>query len=146
MAKVGVSVEVKGFDELIQKNRKLGKELATANRKVLNQEADHLQRVMVAKAPKGTGLLSQNIGKRIWKDKGGVTGIVVGVKGEVPKFKVGKGGKAYYPASQEYGWEYPKGVHHPPQPFVRPAFDENVGRMKNNIARAYKKILDKFTS
>ena len=144
MGKVGV--ELKGYEKLVANNRKLQKELKEANRRVIIQEANNLQRVMVAKAPKDSELLSQSITKRVWKDKGGVIGVVVGVKGGVEEFRVGKGKKAYYPASQEYGWEYPKGVHHPPQPFIRPAFDENVGRMKSNIIQTFRKVINRFTS
>ena len=84
---------------------------------------------------------------RIWKDTAGVIGIVVGMRGgrkePVEEFRVGKDKKAYYPASQEYGWEYPKGVHHPPQPYIRPSFDENKNAIRNNLKKAYKQVIER---
>ena len=137
------SVRIEGVQELLRKNQNLSMELAIMNRSVVIKEAENLKRVMIAKAPKRKGLLSRSIGIRIWKDTAGVIGIVIGVKGEIDEFRVGEGGKAYYPASQEYGWEYPKGVHHPPQPYIRPSFDENKNAIRNNLKKAYKQVIER---
>ena len=136
-------VRIEGIQELLRKNKNLSTELASSNRSVVIQEAENLKRVMIAKAPKQTGLLSRSIDKRIWKDEKGVMGIVVGVRGGVEEFRVGERNKAYYPASQEYGWEYPKGVHHPPHPYIRPAFDENKNAIRNNLKKAYKQVIER---
>jgi HK97 gp10 family phage protein len=97
-------------------------------------------RVMREKAPKDKHYLEQALSKRIWKNEDGVIGIVVGVEGGHPEFYRGKG---YYPASQEYGWEYPKGVFHPPHPYVRPAFDENQARIIHRLQDEYRKVIER---
>jgi len=140
-------VRIEGFQELLRKNQNLSMELAAVNRSIVIKEAENIKRVMIAKAPKKTGLLVRNIGIRIWKDTAGVTGIVIGVQGgkkePVEEFRVGKDKKAYYPASQEYGWEYPKGTYHPPQPYIRPSFDENKNAIRNNLKKAYKQVIER---
>ena len=79
--------------------------------------------------------------KKIWKNEEGVIGIVVGVEGGHPEFNVGRG--KYYPASQEYGWEHPKGVFHPPHPYIRPTFDENEGKIKKRLRQGYKVVINR---
>ena len=138
MAKVTVKIE--GFEELKQNMAKLVKDLDAAGKKVLTEEADRLVRVMKEKAPKDKHHLERAISKRTWKNEEGVIGIVAGVEGGHPEFYSKKG---YYPASQEYGWEHPKGEYHPPQPYIRPAFDENKNRIRNNLKKAYQQVIQR---
>lgn len=133
-------VRLQGTEELKKNSFMLQVALSAVNRNTVIEEAEKLQRVMAAKAPERTGLLARSITTRIWKDKEGVTGVVVGVEGGHPEFY---GGKGYYPASQEYGWEYPKGVHHPPHPYVRPAFDENKNGIRNKLKKEYKGVIER---
>ena len=138
MAKV--TVKITGFEQLKKKMSQLELELVREGKQILTAEADRLVRVMSQKAPKDKHRLEQAISKRVWKDKKNVIGIVAGVEGGHPEFYSAKG---YYPASQEYGWEYPKGVFHPPHPYIRPAFDENKTRIKNKLRDAYKRVMER---
>jgi len=140
-------VKVQGIEQLIKNIKNLSVELDRTNKNVFNQEADKLVRVMKGKAPQDKGNIRDAIRKKIWKDENGVIGIVVGITKESsekhPEFQVGKDKKSYYPASQEYGWEYPKGVFHKPHPYVRPAFDENVNQVKAKVKKEYKGVIDR---
>jgi HK97 gp10 family phage protein len=135
-----VTVKILGFEQLKKNISRLISDLDGEGKQTLTAEADRLVRVMRQKAPKDKHRLERAISKRIWKDKEGVIGIVAGVEGGHPEFYSNKG---YYPASQEYGWEYPKGVFHPPHPYIRPAFDENKARMRNRLRDAYKRVIER---
>jgi HK97 gp10 family phage protein len=135
-----VTVKIEGLEQLKKNIANLTSELEREGKQTLTAEADRLVRVMRQKAPKDRHNLERAISKRIWKDKEGVIGIVAGVEGGHPEFHSNKG---YYPASQEYGWEYPKGVFHPPHPYIRPAFDENKARMRNRLRDAYKRVIER---
>jgi HK97 gp10 family phage protein len=138
MAKV--TVKIQGLEQLKKNIANLTSDLDKEGKQTLTAEADRLVRVMRQKAPKDKHRLERAISKRIWKEKEGVIGIVAGVEGGHPEFHSAKG---YYPASQEYGWEYPKGVFHPPHPYIRPAFDENKARMRNRLRDAYKRAIER---
>ncbi|GEM_PF-2093385 len=137
------SVKVVGIEKLAKRIAGLTAELASKNSAVVKREAREVERVMKAKAPKDEWDLVNAITTRTWKDRDGVTGVVVGVEGGHPEFYGGKDDKSYYPASQEYGWEYPEGVHHPPQPYIRPAFDERAPIARRNIRNTYKSVIKK---
>lgn len=140
-------IKIQGIEQLMKNSKNLAIELDRTNRNVFNQEADKLVRVMKGKAPQDKGNIRDAIRKKIWKDENGVIGIVVGITKESseghPEFQVGKDKKSYYPASQEYGWEYPKGVFHKPHPYVRPAFDKNVNRIRTRVRKEYKGVIDR---
>jgi HK97 gp10 family phage protein len=139
-----VTIKIEGFEELKNNCKQLVRELDMVGKNILIGEADHLVRVMKQKCPKDEHKIENAITKRIWKNKLGVIGIVIGVEGGHPEFVKGGGeNQSYYPASQEYGWEYPKGVYHAPHPYIRPAFDENERRIKNRLRNAYKQVIDR---
>jgi HK97 gp10 family phage protein len=141
VAKKGtIKVEITGLEDIEHKSLKLVREVNRVNSQGIVQEADNLVRVMRQKAPKDEHKLERAINKRIWKKKRNVVGVVVGVEGGHPEFRSKKG---YYPASQEYGWEYPKGVFHPPHPYIRPTFDENQARIKIRLQDAYKQVIER---
>jgi len=136
-----VKIKIEGFEELKNNCKHLIRELDMVSKNILIEEADKLVRVMKMKCPKDEHKIENAITKRIWKNELGIIGIVVGVEGGHPEFQVGR--EKYYPASQEYGWEYPKGVYHAPHPYIRPAFDENESRIKNRLRNAYKKVIER---
>ena len=141
MAKKGtIKVEITGFEDIEHKSLKLVREVNRVNNQGIVQEADNLVRVMRQKAPKDEHNLERAINKRIWKKKRNVVGVVVGVEGGHPEFRSKKG---YYPASQECGWEYPKGVYHPPHPYIRPTFDEHQSGIKMRLQDAYKRVIER---
>ena len=137
------SVKVLGIEKLAKRIANLAADLASKNRAVVKREAGEIMRVMKAKAPKHEHKLEKAITTRTWKDRDGVTGVVVGVEGGHPEFYGGTDNKSYYPASQEFGWENPEGVHHPPQPYIRPAFDERAPIAKRNIRNTYNSVIEK---
>ncbi len=137
------NIRVLGIKELAKKIEGLTADLARENRRVIKREADEIKKIMKDKAPKDEHKLENAITARTWKDGDGVTGVVIGVEGGHPEFYGGKENKSYYPASQEYGWEYPEGVHHPPQPYIRPAFDERAPKARANIRKAYKNVIER---
>ena len=140
-------VKVKGIEELKKNIENLVVDLGKQNRRVFNREADKLLRIMKSKAPKDKLNIVDAIRKKTWKDEEGVIGIVIGITKEGakahPEFSVGKGDKSYYPASQEYGWEHPKGVFHKARPYIRPTFDENVNGLKIRVRKEYKGVIDR---
>lgn len=130
-------IKIEGAAELIRKSNKLQLDLTNENRQVFANEARILRNLIRSKAPRLTGALRDAIVIKKWKDKDGVVGYVVGITKESsrPEFSVGK---AYYPASQEYGWN-----GHPGHPYLRPSFDSRRHRIRNNAKLAYTKVLKK---
>ena len=135
-------LRIEGLEKLVANSVAVGNELARESRKVIIQEADKMVSGMKSRAPRRTGALERAIKKRIWKDKHGITGAVVGIEADHPEFKVGRGGKYYYPASQEYGWTVGR-VHYPGQPYMRPTFDERKPIIRNRLRNTMKSVVDR---
>jgi len=133
------SIEVKGLKKLLKNSKGLADDLATEGRRVVISESNKMLDEMQRRAPKRTRVLEGAIKKRIWKDKHGITGMVIGVEGGHPEFTKGK---SYYPASQEYGWTA-YGIHHPGTPYIRPTFDNRAPGAKAKIRQKMKEVIDK---
>ena len=135
-------LKIEGLEKLVANNEAVANELARQSRKVIIDEADKMVSGMKSRAPRRTGALEMAIKKRIWKDKHGITGAVVGIEADHPEFKVGRGGKYYYPASQEYGWTVGR-VHYPGQPYMRPTFEERRLVIRNRLRNTMKSVVDR---
>ena len=133
-------LKVTGLEKLVANNQALADTLARESRIVIIDEANKLVATIKSRVPVRTGALRDAIKKRVWMDKQGVTGAVVGITAgsDRPEFHKGK---SYYPASQEYGWTVGR-MHLPGQPYIRPSFDERKPVIKTRLQSTMKKIVD----
>ena len=136
-------IKVEGLALLRKNSATLSLNLDHGNKRVLMQEARTLRSMMRSRAPVKSGILKQAIVTKKWKDRGGVTGWVVGItkQSDRPEFHPAKGkGKkqAYYPASQEYGTDF-----HPAHSFIRAAWDMRKNMIRSRLRTAYKSIIQR---
>ncbi|MBN8749523.1 MAG: HK97 gp10 family phage protein [Variovorax sp.] len=120
-----VTIEVKGLRELGERLQAMGEEMATKiARSATGAAAGKVKAAAQLKAPKRTGNLARNIiTKRLGKSQTSMTSehiVTVRRKRTAGQKKSGEQ-SAYYGQFVEFG-----SIHNVPQPFLRPAFDENV--------------------
>ena len=119
------TIEVKGLRELGEKLQAMGEEMATKiARGATGAAAAKVKAAAQVKAPRRTGNLAKNIiTKRLGKSQTSLTSehIVTVRRSRTKGMKKAGEQSAYYGQFVEFG-----SIHNTPQPFLRPAFDENV--------------------
>lgn len=120
-----VRIRVDGLQALGAKLREMGDEMTTKiARGATGAAADVVKKSAQEKAPKRTGNLAKNIiTKRLSKSQTNLTSehIVTVRRKRTAGQKKSGAQSAYYGQFVEFG-----SIHNVPQPFLRPAFDENV--------------------
>lgn len=137
------TIEVKGLRELGEKLQAMGEEMATKiARGATGAAAAKVKAAAQVKAPRRTGNLAKNIiTKRLGKSQTSLTSehIVTVRRSRTKGMKKAGEQSAYYGQFVEFG-----SIHNTPQPFLRPAFDENVqgaiDTMKSVIADRIAKV------
>ena len=140
-----ISISLRGDKELIRMLDRLPVKIA---RKVVPAAASKsmtpvskMAKKLVRGQTRGTGLLSRSIGKKrkIYRASGN-TIVVVGVRME---FKRKAGGSSQggfrnpskYAHLVEFGHSTPGGGFVAPKPFLRPALQRNLGKIKSTMSR-----------
>lgn len=122
-----VRIKVEGLQALGAKLQAMGEEMTTKiARGATGAAANLVKKSAQQKAPKRTGNLARNIiTKRLGKSDSSLTSEhIVTVRRRRTKGQKSSGEKsAYYGQFVEFG-----SIHNVPNPFLRPAFDENVQR------------------
>ena len=124
------SIKLNGLEEVLDKIGKIGD---TSNLKAAMGKACALvERSAKQKAPKGTGELRRSITSKVEEDGGDIVGIVFTPLEYAPYVEYGtglfaeSGGRKDVPwnyKDDEGNWHSTSGMH--PQPYMRPALDEN---------------------
>lgn len=122
-----VRIKVEGLQALGTKLQAMGEEMAVKiARGATGAAANLVKKSAQQKAPKRTGNLAKNIiTKRLGKSQSSLTSEhIVTVRRKRTKGQKKSGEQsAYYGQFVEFG-----SIHNVPNPFLRPAFDENVQR------------------
>ena len=142
---------IDGLTEMLKNIDGLSQDLWIGGKRVIINEARILRNKMASLAPKDEGNLADAIVVKKYRDKKGLTGVVVGITHETnarhPEFgglikRPGGTRKTYYyPAAQEYGWTRGR-VHYPGKPYIRPAWEERKGIIRSNIKNAWKRTIE----
>lgn len=127
----GVEEIVEHFDNLVDIEKM---------RKVMGRACELVAGAAVEKAPKGNGDLQQNIKTKVDIDGDNVIGTVFTPIEYAPYVEYGTGLFAEVQGRQDVPWSYQdeKGEWHStygmhPQPFMRPALNENRERVKEKL-------------
>ena len=131
---MNAKASINGIPEVIKKMRHFNLSVGNDNKTLIPQVAHNVLMDMKANAPVETGRLRNALEARVTKTNTEYTGAVVGITREAsranPQFRKRK---AFYPASQEYGWTE-RGRHHLGKPYIRPAFDKSRRIIVEKIA------------
>jgi HK97 gp10 family phage protein len=113
-----IRAKVRGIEELKLKLKKLGKEVNKEMRPALEEAAKIVKEDAKNKAPVRTGVLKKSITVEMVSDQ---------------EARIGPGKEGWYGPFIEFGK-----VGYAPQPFLRPAFDENRQEILNKIKKNLK--------
>ncbi|MEG3069440.1 MAG: HK97 gp10 family phage protein [Candidatus Syntrophopropionicum ammoniitolerans] len=144
MNRLRVRMKVEGGDRLVRRLQMLAEETARKHmREAALEGAEVFRAEAEEKAPRKTGTLAEDMQKELVKQ----------TKARV-EIKVGPGKKGWYGRLVEEGHAIVVGGrrkakkkpgrvvgHAPPQPFLRPAFDEKVGEAQDVIAAELRRRL-----
>ncbi len=138
-------IKLEGFEKLAKTNKNLAKQLRRSNKSIIEKEARRLKVQMKQLAPTDSFRLRRAIEIRMMpKTPLGVEGAVIGITHESnqanPQFRVGKGGKGWYPAYQEYGF-FDKSGKYVRNSFIRPVILGNRARIKKAVKDAYNAVI-----
>ena len=139
-------IKLEGFEKLAKTNKKLYSQMKRSNKNIILREARRLKSQMKQLAPKDSHRLERAIEIRIMPNTPiGVVGTVVGITHETAQaneeqFRVGKGGKGWYPAYQEYGF-FDRSGKYVRNSFIRPVILGNRARIKKVVKDAYNAVL-----
>ena len=125
-----MSIRLEGIDELFERLEKL--EDTNKYKKALGKACAIVERAAKEKAPKGTGELRRSITSKVETNVDGLEGVVYTPLEYAPYIEYGTGLFAEEGGRQDVPWCYQddKGEWHTtsgmkPQPYMRPALNEN---------------------
>ena len=125
-----MSIQFQGLDELLDSLEKLADAETMGN--ALQKACAIVERDAKQKAPKGTGELRRSITSKVEQSGGEIQGVVFTPLEYAPYVEYGTGLFAEEGGRRDVPWNYQddKGEWHStsgqkPQPFMRPALDEN---------------------
>lgn len=130
-----MSIEVKGLDGILARFKKISDTQYTAE--AMGKACALVERAAKEKAPKGNGALRNSITSRVEETAEGVEGIVFTQLEYAPYVEFGTGLFAEEEGRKDVPWHYQddegnwhstSGQH--PQPFLRPALEENREEIK----------------
>lgn len=127
MANAKNAMAVLGASEVAAAMEQNGIQAVSQQKKVILRAAQIIAAAMKELAPERTGALEKQIIVDVLKDEPGNIEVAIG-----PDLL----GNAFYAHFQEFGT-----THHAAEPFIRPAFDENVDRALDVAAAEVKKAL-----
>jgi HK97 gp10 family phage protein len=128
----GVQIYLKGIDELERQANKLIKEVNSGKQKILLDQAKLVRDRIRERAPRGpTGNL---------KAAAYASSLPASLKGQAVAFAGIRPRKAPHSHLVEYGHGGPHPA--PPHPFFRPAVDETMPKVRENIERDLKNVID----
>lgn len=137
-----MNIEFEGMDEIIEALEAIGDEAKM--RAALGKACALVERSAKQKAPKGTGELRRSITSRVEATGEDIQGVIFTPLEYAPYVEFGtglfaeSGGRKDVPwcyQDDEGNWHSTSGQH--PQPFMRPAFNEN----REQILRIFKEAL-----
>lgn len=137
-----MSIQLNGLEEVLRDIDKLAdtSQLSSA----LGKACARVERSAKEKAPKGTGELRRSITSKVEENSGDIIGVVFTPLEYAPYVEYGTGLFAEEGGRKDVPWNYKddEGNWHStsgmkPQPFMRPALDEN----REEILRAIKEAL-----
>lgn len=143
-----ITFKLEGVKELEAAFRRLGNVPQSVLTKAVKKGATILLKSAKAKAPEDTGTLKKGLYLKAEKSK--VKGKKVYQVTFNPAYnsyfvKISKAGKrAYYPASQEYGFKARNGRYIPGYSYLRKSMQENESRVAAKIIDELKKEVDKL--
>jgi len=138
-----MNIEFEGMDEILEALEKIGD--PQKMKAALGKACAVVERSAKQKAPKGTGELRRSITSKVEATDDGVQGIIYTPLYYAPYVEYGtglfaeNGGRQDVPwcyKDDEGNWHTTSGQH--PQPFMRPAFNEN----REQILRILKEALN----
>jgi HK97 gp10 family phage protein len=141
---VRVRMKVEGGDKLARKLQMLAEETAREHmREAALVGAEVIRAEAEAKAPRKTGTLAGDIQKEITKQTKSRVEIHVGPGRKGWYGRLVEEGHAIVVGGRKRAKKNPGRVvgHAPPQPFLRPAFDEKVGEAQDVIAAELRRRL-----
>ena len=113
---VRYKLETKGFSEYLETLAQAGRQIDPVADEALDAGGDVLLAGMERRVPRDTGNLAAHLERSEPERDGNFHSVTVGLSANTDSVT------ARYGAAQEYGW----GPDHPAQPYIRPAFDEDM--------------------
>ena len=140
------SIRLEGFEKLAQTNKNFSKQMRRSNKSIILKEARRLKAQMKQLVPKDSHRLERAIEIRVMPNTPiGVVGTVIGITHEMsqanPQFRVGKDGKGWYPAYQEYGF-FDRSGKYIRNSFIRPVILGNKARIKKAVKDVYNSVIN----
>lgn len=140
-----INLELRNLDGVLDAIEELTDEKLIELEKGIEKACALVERSAKEKAPKDTGELRRSITSKIEKDADGVKGIIYTPLEYAPYVEYGTGLFAENGGRMDVPWNYQddKGEWHStsgqhPQPFMRPALNENREKIKRIIKEALK--------
>lgn len=140
-----INLELRNLDGVLDAIEELTDEKLIELEKGIEKACALVERSAKEKAPKDTGELRRSITSKVEKDADGVKGIIYTPLEYAPYVEYGTGLFAENGGRMDVPWNYQddKGEWHStsgqhPQPFMRPALNENREKIKRIIKEALK--------
>lgn len=140
-----INLELRNLDGVLDAIEELTDEKLIELEKGIEKACALVERSAKEKAPKDTGELRRSITSKVEKDADGVKGIIYTPLEYAPYVEYGTGLFAENAGRMDVPWNYQddKGEWHStsgqhPQPFMRPALNENREKIKRIIKEALK--------
>lgn len=133
-----MSIEIRGMDEVLDTLEKIG--ISSNLQGAMKQACAIVEKAAKQKAPKGSGELRRSITSKVEASVGNIEGMVYTPLEYAPYVEYGTGLFAESGGRSDVPWCYQddKGEWHStsgmsPQPYMRPAFEENREAVVNKL-------------